>query len=86
MVSNGWTRTDFVENCKRNSGGLGILYILKCYDKSKCFYKVGITSKSVSERYKAKSALPYNYDVVVDLTLLPEKVYDMEKLILKKTV
>lgn len=84
MVNNGWTRTDFVENCKRNNGGFGTFYILKCYDKSECFYKVGITSKSIPERYKSKSAMPYNYDVILDLTLLPEKVYDAEKRVLKR--
>ena len=57
------------------------LYILKMYDKNEVFTKIGITAKSVSERYE-RCKLPYNIEIVneFDMTLLD--AFNMEQTIL----
>ena len=41
-----------------------IFYILKCWDDTEIFYKIGITCRSVKERYRSKANLPYNYEII----------------------
>lgn len=39
----GFSRSEFVEVCKRNNNGNGILYLIKCFLGDEFFYKIGIT-------------------------------------------
>lgn len=79
-----FTRTDFIAACKRNNKGLGILYILKCFNENELFYKIGITSTDVATRYKPKASMPYQYEIVCQFLYLPEVAYNLEKAIHKK--
>lgn len=79
----GWTKTSFKENCKRNNKGLGILYVLRCFNSSESFYKIGITSRSVKLRYPSKNALPYDYEILQEIIKDSEIIYDLEHDILK---
>lgn len=44
-----------------NKSGKALLYIIKCYDETETFIKIGITSKSIQERFQAPSKLPYHW-------------------------
>ena len=79
----GWTKTDFINQCIKNNNGLGILYVIRCFNDTESFYKVGITSLSIIERYRKTSSLPYDYDVIHEIQLDPSKVYDSENDILR---
>ena len=74
----GWTRTNFVEKCVKNNNGLGILYVLECFNDSEKFFKIGITSRSVKERYKSKTEMPYLYRVIDEIIGDPVEIYDLE--------
>lgn len=78
---NGYRKSDFLSKCKK---GVGILYLLKLYSNTEEFYKVGITSNSVSRRYSNRSSFPYSYEVVSVIKTKAEKVWGSEKNILKK--
>lgn len=82
-LKQGWTKTTFKENCKRNNKGLGILYVLRCFNSSESFYKIGITSRSVKLRYSSKNALPYDYEILQEIIKDSEIIYDLEHDILR---
>lgn len=67
-VTNGYKFSDFKEKCST----YGVLYLIKCFNDNEVFYKVGITSKSVKDRYKSKDKLPYNYLIIAELKGTPE--------------
>ena len=76
--ASGWTRTKFKEKCIKNNNGLGILYILECFNDDERFIKIGITSNSIKKRYKSKSEMPYAYRVIDEIIGAPEFIYDLE--------
>lgn len=77
VENTGWTKTKFKNACVKNNG-VGTLYLIKCWNDSEEFYKVGITSRKVSERFK-KSAMPYQYSVISELSMDAADVWDAEK-------
>lgn len=79
----GHSKTNFDNACNKNGEGLGTFYILNCKQGSETFYKVGITSLSVQERYRKKGAMPYNFTVVLTAEGMSEDVYAIEKQIFK---
>ena len=52
-----------------------LLYLLST------FRQVGITSKSVEERYKGSNRMPYKYEVVQEIKDISDNVYNLEVLI-----
>lgn len=79
----GWTRTDFIERCKKNNNGLGILYFLRCFNDTESFYKIGITSISIIKRFQT-SPIPYSYEVLREVQDDPSKVYNLEHQLLRE--
>ena len=39
------------------------LYLIRCFNENEEFYKIGITSKSVKQRFRTSRELPYNYEI-----------------------
>ena len=76
---NGWTKTNFINLCKKNNKGYGIFYVLRCFNINEEFYKIGITSKSINDRYRRNGAMPYSYEVVQEVMLKAEYTYNLEK-------
>jgi hypothetical protein len=85
LQTTGWTRTKFKDRCVRNNNGLGILYVLECFNDNETFIKIGITSNSIKRRYTSKSQMPYNYKILHELVADPEVIYDLETLLHKKS-
>ena len=77
----GYTATAFKERCIKNNNGLGMLYVIHCFNDTESFYKVGITSTGTGSRFKY--SLPYDYDVIHEIQLDPIKVYNSENDILR---
>lgn len=73
----GWERSAFKAYCDKNNNGYGFLYVVECRKGVEMFYKVGITSKSISKRFYPCN-LPYNYDVKFLITESPDFIYDLE--------
>lgn len=42
------------------------LYIISCYNNEEIFYKVGITRRSVSERFSSIADIPYKYKTIIE--------------------
>ena len=85
LAESGWSRTSFKDKCIKNNENRGILYVLECFSNTERFVKIGITSKSIKERYSSLIKMPYNYKVLHEITGDPEVIYDLETLLHKKS-
>lgn len=77
-VAGGHSRSTYVERCRLNHDGLANLYIIKCRDEHEEFYKVGITSLSLRQRFN-KGTLPYDYEEIVFFSNDAGFIWDLEK-------
>lgn len=79
----GWSRTNWI---KRLEGKSATLYVLRCWNEQEEFYKIGITGRTVKDRYNGPKALPYNYEVI---HIIESKdigyVYDLEHKLLQES-
>lgn len=55
-----------------------IFYILKCFNEKEQFYKIGITSRTVQERYKNKKEMPYNYEIIKEYKSTALDIWELE--------
>jgi len=58
---NNYSKSQWVERGKNKEG---IFYVIKCFNKNEEFYKIGITFKTVKQRYYK---LPYNYEIILEI-------------------
>ena len=78
----GYKKEQFVARAIKNNSSK--FYVLKCFNETEEFYKIGITSTGISNRYHCKATLPYNYEIVIDYDNEPDIIYDLEKKLLKE--
>ena len=74
----GWTRTTFKKSCIKNNNGFGIFYLIRCFNEDEEFYKAGITSRSVKQRFCNKQTMPYSYEIIQEIKDIPENVFNYE--------
>lgn len=74
----GFSRTDFRRLCHKNNNGMANLYVIKCKDVNRCFYKIGITSKAIKERFSTYRRMPYDYDLLFLIDGDSGFIYDLE--------
>ena len=80
----GFTKKDFIDACLRNNDdNLGLIYLIKCWDEDEWFYKIGITSRSIRERFEHcgdsyTRLMPYNYKCLWAFRGDPETIWDIE--------
>lgn len=72
-----WRRSDFVKLCK---GQLATFYVTEFSKGDEKFIKIGITSKTVKERYEKDNKIPYNYKILKEVNLKAEDVWNLEVL------
>lgn len=77
MKIKGCKRSSYLESAILN-GGQSIFYLLKCWDKEETFYKLGITVNHILTRYSNPKAMPYDFDILLELEGTAEEIYDME--------
>lgn len=75
---NGWNRSHFENYCDLNGGGLGLLYVIRCKKGNEVFYKIGITSRTMSLRFKDKITMPYHYTNIFMVRDRPNYIYNLE--------
>ena len=54
-------------------------YVLHCYNEKESFFKVGITSRSIEERFRKKD-MPYSFDVLHLIEGTPGDIWKLEHL------
>lgn len=50
-------------DCIKKRNKVTSIYVLKCWNETEEFYKVGITDNTIGRRYSTKSLMPYNFSV-----------------------
>ena len=78
----GYKKEQFIARAIKNNNSK--FYVLRCSNETEEFYKIGITSTEISNRYHCKATLPYNYEIVIDYDNEPDVIYDLEKKLLKE--
>jgi hypothetical protein len=56
-----------------------MLYIIKCYNDTEEFIKIGITINNLKGRYPSNKHMPYKYDIILTHEAEPELVFNIEK-------
>lgn len=79
LILQGHSKTNFKQRCLKNNNGLGILYVIRCFNNDEEFYKVGITSKSVIERFKYK--FPYQFEIINIIEDCSDNIHTLETFI-----
>lgn len=75
----GWSKESYVEMCRIRSKGLSTLYAVTMTSGSESFFKVGITHKTVKERFAKKEDAPYDVKELYTVTDDASYIYDLEK-------
>lgn len=75
-----WSKEDFVNMYNHKAC---IFYVIKCFNENESFYKLGITSRTVKQRY-TKHNLPYQYTTVLEHIDTAENVWDLEYMFKQK--
>jgi len=76
LDSKGWSKESWGKLKKYQKP---LLYILKCYNETESFIKIGKTKNSVKKRYSGKNSMPYNYEVLKIITFPdPDYIFDLE--------
>ena len=69
---------------KKNINIEGILYVINAFNESENFFKIGITSKSASWRFRGNSEMPYDFEIICELDIGLADAYAHEQYILNK--
>ena len=60
----GHKRNKYIESCKEKYSGLSRLYVIKCFDETEVFYKVGITTKEHLKLRFSGVHMPYAWEEI----------------------
>lgn len=71
-----WKRSEYIKKAKERNC---IFYIIKCFNKEEEFYKIGITMKTIRERYSGIKRMPYNYEIISEIYGEAGFIWDLEK-------
>ncbi len=74
----GWDRTSWVKICRKNKNSIPCVYIVRCYNDSESFYKIGRTMRSIKNRFLRPSVMPYKYELIKQIISTPIEIYDLE--------
>ncbi len=74
----GFGRTEFIRACNRNNSGKGFLYVIYCHNNRESFYKIGVTSQDLSDRFHRKDFMPYDFDVSYLIEQNAEYIFNLE--------
>lgn len=76
--SGGYNRTRFELVCNKNNKGNGFFYLIKCKKGKEVFYKAGITSRQIKERYATKFQMPYDFELIYWIEDKPAYIFNLE--------
>jgi len=75
----GYEKNKYLEHCKKYGYESIIFYVILVYNEYETFVKVGITCRSIKERFrKFKGCFGYNYEIIHSVTAKAEDVWDFE--------
>lgn len=76
----GWNLKHWIDNSKKSKNFDSYkVYIIKCWNDNEEFYKIGRSFKTVQNRFKNKSTMPYQYETIKIYEDTAKIIYEMEK-------
>ena len=72
-----WRRTDWINNCNKTSC-TPLVYIIRCFNDTEEFVKIGRTKNTIKFRFRHKSIMPYSYKIIREIKGSPDFIYDKE--------
>lgn len=75
----GWSRSSYIKMCKARSGGRALLYVVTMHSNSESFIKIGITHKSIKERFCGNNKIPYDVRSLYIIEGTAGYIFDLEK-------
>lgn len=72
----GWGRQNYVDACQSNNG-MSAIYLIKCKGDDELFYKIGVTSIGLKQRFKS-SEMPYDYEPIFFIEGEAGYIWDLE--------
>lgn len=73
----GWRRSQWIDFCKCKDRIQPMVYVVRMFNDSESFIKIGITTQSVFDRFN-RSDVKYEYEVIKEIKGSPLFVYDKE--------
>lgn len=70
-------KSAYIEHCNNVNKGKSNLYIIKCWNDSESFFKVGITIHNLHKRFKY--CMPYEFEEIKLIELTAENAWDLEQ-------
>lgn len=74
-----YKRSGWIKICERNNTLNPKVYVIRCYNEKEEFIKIGITIKTVAQRFQSKSSMPYSYEILKEIKGSADFVWDKEK-------
>ena len=69
-------RSGFIARSVANENAC--VYLIKCYNETEVFFKIGITTKEVSRRFAGFSSMPYDYELLHKHHSDGESIWNLE--------
>ncbi len=70
-----WKRSDYI---KKANGRICTFYTLRCFNENEEFYKIGITVRTIQERYSTIKKMPYRYEIISQVYGEAGFIWDLE--------
>lgn len=81
-VTIGHTKESYLEYCNKYDGKTN-LYLVRCFNEDEEFYKIGISRLGAKVRFDSRAKLPYDFEVLEEISGDASHIWDLEKLIHK---
>lgn len=72
-----WRKTEWIKVCNKKSC-TPTVYIIRCFNETEEFIKIGRTKNTVKFRFRHKSIIPYSYEIIKEIQGSPDFIYDKE--------
>lgn len=71
-----FTLTNFI---KRSRGRMATLYLISAYNEEEKFIKIGVTFKTIKDRFYGSTVFPYKYEIIDHIKSDPTTIYKLER-------
>jgi hypothetical protein len=82
--SRGWSLTKWIEKINKNGKLKPKLYFIKCFNSNEIFYKIGITTRTINQRFCNKTLMPYTFEIIKEYDNDGDKIFKLEIELKKK--
>lgn len=77
-VTSGWDKTSWIKICQENKNSSPCVYIIKCFNESETFFKIGRTMRSIKDRFLRPTIMPYSYELIERIHGTAEEIFNTE--------